>query len=673
MHLLDLALEHRQLRRERQELALNRRHALQLLARVGHFDGDAVDLAAQRLDLRAPSDLILELPVDLAGEHVEAVQPRLDPLDELLLAGDAVHLAIEIVGDGDQVRRLLRALVDDRQLAGDRVHARVEIGQLGAERGRPFEEPLEGGAVGREPIAQLHRHRVRFVEVLDFLAQRVEILAALLEVLVLPGGPLGELVDLAERFLQPVERGLLPLQVVGVGVERLHLLAELIDALGHRRGQPVADGEPFHPLFRLADRRLQRLDPLVERVELLALDRELVAVGADEVGQRRAVLFELAEIPRERVARLCPQVPLRRHFARELLDAIDQLLGPRRLARSLVQLVDLDLHRPDHLVQPVGLDDGVLDGVLLVVERLDLLRDVLGERVERRHPLLGRLAHLLELGERAEALLDVLDHLDGRVRLVVRFAGEVLELGVVLRELAGHRAELVEVGLEGFGPLVRRLDLGLRLAEMLAEIVERRLVFLERVEAGACLERLRRQALERLLVLLQLAVRRGEPGGLLLGVTDGIGERLDAGVDRLELGGALRGLLQPVGDLVEARVRLTRLLLDFLQRLAGRGELRAVQLHLREHGAQRRALFLRGRNQRLQFVSLLLAGRAALLECVEHRPTPETWVFWGTLRIAVSWSYRNFPLQALEKRGAVPFFSGSCGRRARRSRLPRRR
>ena len=78
---------------------------------------------------------------------------------------------------------------------------------------------------------------VRLVEVLDFLAQRLEILPALFQVLVLPGGLLGELVDLAERFLQRVERGLLPLQVVGLRVERLHLLRQLIDALRRRRSR----------------------------------------------------------------------------------------------------------------------------------------------------------------------------------------------------------------------------------------------------------------------------------------------------------------------------------------------------------------------------------------------------------------------------------------------------
>ena len=121
----------------------------ELLPRVGDLDGDAVDLAAQRLDLGAPRDLLFELAIDVAGEDVEGVQARLDALDELLLAGDAVHLAIEIVGDGDEVRRLLRALVDDGQLAGDRVHPRVELRQAGAERGRPLEERLERGAIAR--------------------------------------------------------------------------------------------------------------------------------------------------------------------------------------------------------------------------------------------------------------------------------------------------------------------------------------------------------------------------------------------------------------------------------------------------------------------------------------------------------------------------------------------
>jgi len=70
---------------------------------------------------------------------------------------------------------------------------------------------------------------------------------------------------------------------------------------------------------------------------------------------------------------------------------------------------------------------------------------------------------------------------------------------------------------------------------MLAHFVERRLVLLQRLEAGPRLQRLRRQALERLLVLLELAVRRREARRFLLGGADRIRERLDPRVGSLEL------------------------------------------------------------------------------------------------------------------------------------------
>ena len=170
----------------------------------------------QPLDFGAPRDLFLELAIDLRGHRAEAVEARLDALDELLLGRDPRHLAIEIVGDRNQVRRLLRPLVDDGQLARDRVHARVEFRQVRAEGGRPVEEALERRAIRVEPVAQLRRRRVGLVELLDFLPQRIEVLPALLQVVVLPLRLLRQLVHLRERFVQCVERRLLPLQLVGV-------------------------------------------------------------------------------------------------------------------------------------------------------------------------------------------------------------------------------------------------------------------------------------------------------------------------------------------------------------------------------------------------------------------------------------------------------------------------
>ena len=54
----------------------------------------------------------------------------------------------------------------------------------------------------------------------------------------------------------------------------------------------------------------------------------------------------------------------------------DRLVPARRLLQALVQLADLDVHAPDHLVEAVGFDDGAIDRVLLAFERLGLLRDV---------------------------------------------------------------------------------------------------------------------------------------------------------------------------------------------------------------------------------------------------------------------------------------------------------
>ena len=111
-----------------------------------------------------------------------------------------------------------------------------------------------------------------------------------------------------------------------------------------------------------------------------------------------------------------------RGVLRELLDPADRLFGLRGLLHALVQLRDLHVHRPHHLVDAVGLDDGVLDRLLLAFERLRLVRHVFGEGIERRQPLLGALAELVELRERAELLFHVLNRRHRRVRVLARFA-----------------------------------------------------------------------------------------------------------------------------------------------------------------------------------------------------------------------------------------------------------
>ena len=241
-------------------------------------------------------------------------------------------------------------------------------------------------------------------------------------------------------------------------------------------------------------------------------------------------------------------------------------------------------------------------------------RDVLGERVERRHALLGRLAHLLELARAGRGVFST----SFTISTVVFASSWVSRDRSLSRRTScvswpDSDAELLELPLQALGPLGATRDLGLRLAQLLAELVERRLVLLERVEAGARLQRLRRQALQRLLCFWSSpsgAVSRTVSCSACATASARVLMRASIASSSLARASAL---VEPVGHLVEPGVGLPGLLLHFLQRLAGGRELGAMQLDLREHGAEGGALFSGGRNQRLQLVGLLLSGCSGAL------------------------------------------------------------
>ena len=54
----------------------------------------------------------------------------------------------------------------------------------------------------------------------------------------------------------------------------------------------------------------------------------------------------------------------------QLLDPGDGFVGLGGLLHALIELADLHVHRPDHLVHAIGLHDRMLDRMLLVFERL---------------------------------------------------------------------------------------------------------------------------------------------------------------------------------------------------------------------------------------------------------------------------------------------------------------
>ena len=337
------------------------------------------------------------------------------------------------------------------------------------------------------------------------------------------------------------------------------------------------------------------------------------------VHQRAAVLFEPARFTRQVVARLRDRFDRGIGLLHHGLDSADRLLAAPRVFQAFVQPVDLDVHVPDHLVETVGFDDRALDRMLLALERLGLLGDMLGERVEAGEFLLRRLAQLLELHQRAEFLLDLLDGLRGGDRILARFPGHVAQPGAVLVELTGGAAYLIELGSDRCGLLDGGLDVQLRVAQLLPQILERGALPLERFDAGAGLDRLRRQLLHRLPVILQLAVRREQLLGRPLCLRRRIEQHLDAHVDLrkrsdpfLEALDALIDLRNPPGGGVGLCVHL-------VERLAHLRQPRTAHRDLGQHRVERASFFFGGRDQGLEILGLFLRLTARqAFERIEH-------------------------------------------------------
>jgi hypothetical protein len=217
---------------------------------------------------------------------------------------------------------------------------------------------------------------------------------------------------------------------------------------------------------------------------------EPLDVRANRLGERRRVLLHPPDLAGELVLGLRRGVELPGRVLGQVLDPRQHLLGPGDLLVAFRELLDLHVHRPHQLVEPVGLDHGVFDGVLLAVERLGLVRHVLGQRVERRQALLGALGQLLQGRERAQLLLDLLDRLHRRAAALARLPRRLLDARVVLRQLRGYLPHLFEIALEAGGLAERLLHFGLRLLHLPAQILEHAALFLQRLDARLGLQRL---------------------------------------------------------------------------------------------------------------------------------------------------------------------------------------
>ncbi len=503
----DLAFQFRDLSDERDEAGLERADGVQLVLRIHHLRGEAVALRLERLELGAARQLLFEFVIDVRAERIEAVEPHLQLFDERHTRTHARNLCVELGHRLVQARRFLGALFDELQLAEDRVHLRFQLGGLRGECGDAVAEGFKADAIRAELLGELGRFCVRLIERLNVGAQNVQVGAALTQRVHLPRRLLRQLVGLREALVERLERELLLGEVVGLDEQRLEALGQTVDLLRERDEVLVLGGERGHPRLRIADADRECLEALVERLELLFLQLHRVDLAADQIQERRCFFLQLAGVAFDFLTKLRGVLELRVGLVGDLLGARERVVGARDLLDAFVQLADLDVHRPDHLVDAVGLDHGVLDRVLLALERLGFVRDVFGQRIQRRETLFGALAQLVKTRQRAELVLDLFHRRHRGGRVLAGFARGVLDLFEVLGQGRGQRANLVELRLERAGLAERLLHVAVRLLQLRAEILERRAFLLQRLERRLGAERLRRQVLDRLAMLLEFAVR----------------------------------------------------------------------------------------------------------------------------------------------------------------------
>ena len=289
---------------ERGQSLLARPNRFQLVLRIDHLRAEAIAGALERLELRAARELRLEPLANIVAERIERVEAPFELLDRHDAHTDARHLRVELGDRFVQLRRFLRGILDQLHLAENRVDLRFELGGARRQRGDAIAERFERDPIAPQLVAQLCDLRVRLVEVLHFLAQDVEVGAALTQRVQLPRGFPRELVHLPEPLVQRLERELLPGQFVGLCEQRIEPLGQQVELLCQLEQVLVLRAERVHARLGVADRGLQRADPLVEGLEFLLADGQRIDLAANQVPKRDGFLDELVGIPLRLLLRL---------------------------------------------------------------------------------------------------------------------------------------------------------------------------------------------------------------------------------------------------------------------------------------------------------------------------------------------------------------------------------
>ena len=421
---------------------------------------------------------------------MEVVDAAFELLDELQARAHAGQLRVELGGELAETRRGLGAVFDRLHLAEHRVHLRLELGRAAEERGGAFAERFERRAIGAQLVAQLRRGGMRLVELGDISAQRFEILARLLQRVVLGLRAAAHLVHLGEPLAERFERALLASHFVGLRHQRLERLAELVGALVHHRELLVLLQHAVHARFGFRHVARQPAQAVIELIEFLLVDAEALDGGLQVVREPAAFLVEARELTAEFLAHGRGRRQLRGGLLRQFLHPRHGVFGARHVLAAFVELGNLHVHRPHHLVEAVGLDHGAFDGVLLGLEGLGLLRDVFGEGVQRREALLGVLAELLQLHQRSELLLDLLDRFHRRRGIVLRFCRRLPKAPELRAQLRARGADGIELALQRGHAFDRLCHFGGRQLQQRAQIFKRGAFLAKGLDGGLVFERL---------------------------------------------------------------------------------------------------------------------------------------------------------------------------------------
>ena len=270
-------------------------------------------------------------------------------------------------------------------------------------------------------------------------------------------------------------------------------------------------------LVQACDGLLQVRQTDLRALHVAAIRRQAVFIPRHKLLHTAAVLIKTHKFREERLTTPIGVVELLARLTHEPFNTIDLLFGPQGVTGPFVEARHLRVHAGHHFVQAVRGDDGLLDGMFLLLEHLGFLCDVFGERVERTHPFVERARHILQARQAGQLLLDLTDRRCGRFGVVTRLAGRDAEPLLVGGQSCGHLAHGDQTGVGLKGGFARLVEIHHRALHVGAQQVQRLAFFGQRVEGGPRLQRLRSKLLGHLPLFLGIGLSgvRGRASGRL--------------------------------------------------------------------------------------------------------------------------------------------------------------